>query len=115
MRILSRLQFPIPVQSEAVFEEDLQAMLDLAERSPGYLDVDVTRRRVDEDGQEWVVYLILSEWTDCEAMYAYLNEPSHLELCHAYRPKYQAGRADIRRYQRLRLKREFEYCDEADA
>ena len=111
MRILSRLRFPIPLESTDVFEADLEKMLALARESPGFCDAEVFRKRVEADGQEWVVYLILSEWESYEALYAYLNEPAHLVLCRAYKPKYEAGRAEIRRYQRLRLRPQLEVYD----
>jgi len=95
MRVLSYLRMEIdPVQIEA-YEEDLEEMIRLAQKTPGLLGVESFRARGEPN-----VYLVLSEWEGHEAMRSFLMQDRQMEIIRGYKRGYGEG-LERRRYARL--------------
>jgi heme-degrading monooxygenase HmoA len=95
VRVLSYLQMEIdPGQIEA-YEEDLEEMMRLARKTPGFLGVETFQARGEPN-----VYLVLSEWESHEAMRSFLMRPRHVEIIRGYKRGYGEG-FERRRYARL--------------
>ena len=95
MRVLSYLRMEIdPVQIVA-YDEDLEEMIRLAQKTPGLLGVESFRARNKPN-----VYLVLSEWESHEAMRFFLMQERHMEIIRGYKRGYGEG-FERRRYARL--------------
>ncbi|GEM_PF-3861505 len=82
MAIRSLLKLPIVgYADEAAFLKDIDAMVDLAKKSPGYISCELWRS-LDRDGE--VVYLVESEWETREAMSAMEHHPDHDAVMKGY-------------------------------
>ena len=75
MRVLSYLRMEINPDRIDAYEEDLEEMLRLARKTPGFLGVEVFRARGEPN-----VHLVLSEWESHEAMRSFLMQERHVEM-----------------------------------
>ena len=91
--VLSYLRMTIGPERMAVFEADLATMVALARELPGFRWVEIYQQRGEPH-----TYLVLSEWESPDAMRGWLRHPDHLEVLRNYKPRYQGGRVDRRRY-----------------
>lgn len=95
MRVLSYLRMEIDHDQIEAYEEDLEEMMRLATKMPGFLGVDVFQARGEPN-----VYLVLSEWESHEAMRSFLMLARHVEIIRGYKRGYGEG-FERRRYARL--------------
>ena len=93
--MLSYLRMKIDPDRIDAYEEDLEEMIRLARRMPGFLGVEVVQAR-----GELNVYLVLSEWESHEAMRSFLMRERHVEIIRGYKRGYGEG-FERRRYARL--------------
>jgi heme-degrading monooxygenase HmoA len=95
MRVLSYLRMEIDPDQTDAYEEDLEEMIRMARKTPGFLGVEVFRAHGEPK-----VYLVLSEWESHEAMRSFLMLPRHVEIIRWYKRRYGEG-FERRRYARL--------------
>lgn len=82
MAIKSLLKLPVVgYPSEAAFLQDLNAMMALAKKQPGFINVQVWKSHTDTDP---VVYMVESEWETREDMAAMEHNPEHDEVMSSY-------------------------------
>jgi quinol monooxygenase YgiN len=83
MRVLSYLRMEIDPDQTDAYEEDLEEMIRMARKTPGFLGVEVFRAHGEPK-----VYLVLSEWESHEAMRSFLMLPRHVEIIRWYKRGY---------------------------
>ena len=85
MTILSYLRFSLTREADREdFETDMQAMLDLAQRQPGYRWAEMGPSILDA-----TVYLVVSEWDDVEQVRAWEHEEQHSGVMEKWEPLYR--------------------------
>jgi heme-degrading monooxygenase HmoA len=95
MRVLSYLRMEINSDQIEAYEEDLEEMIRMARKTPGFLGVEVFRGRGEPN-----VYLVLSEWESHKAMRSFLMQERHMEIIRGYKRGYGES-FERRRYARL--------------
>lgn len=75
MRVLSYLRMEIDPDQTSSYEKDLEEMLRMARKMPGFLEANVFQVRGEPS-----TYLVLSEWESHEAMRAFLMQERHVEM-----------------------------------
>jgi heme-degrading monooxygenase HmoA len=85
MAVLSYLKFSlVPGADREDFERDLQAMLGLAQRQPGYQWAEMGPSIADP-----LVYLVVSEWDEVEQVRAWEHEEEHTGVMQKWEPRYR--------------------------
>jgi heme-degrading monooxygenase HmoA len=85
MSVLSYLRFALsPEADRRDFERDLQAMLELAGRQPGFQWAEMAPSLTDP-----AVYIVVSEWDEVERVRAWEHEEEHTGVMEKWEPRYR--------------------------
>jgi heme-degrading monooxygenase HmoA len=85
MAILSYLRFALASDADAeAFERDLDDMLRLGARQPGYRWSEVTKSLFVPG-----VYVVVSQWDDVEQVRAWEHHPDHEDVIHRWEDRYR--------------------------
>jgi heme-degrading monooxygenase HmoA len=85
MSVLSYLRFSLrPEADRPDFERDLQAMLELAGRQPGFQWAEMGPSLTDH-----AVYIVVSEWDEVEQVRAWEHEEEHSGVMEKWEPRYR--------------------------
>jgi heme-degrading monooxygenase HmoA len=83
--ILSYLRFSLTWEADREdFETDMRAMLDLAQRQPGYRWAEMGPSMMDA-----TVYIVISEWDAVEQVRAWEHEEEHSGVMEKWEPLYR--------------------------
>jgi heme-degrading monooxygenase HmoA len=83
--LLSYLRFSLTRDADLPeFEQDMHAMLGLAETQPGFQWAEMGPSMVDDH-----VYIVVSEWDDVEDARAWEHVEEHTGVMHKWEPLYQ--------------------------
>ena len=84
MPILSYLKLSIRDEDTAAFERDLEEMLKLAPRQPGFESQEVYQLRGEPS-----TYLVLSQWESVDHLRAWEHSPKHEEVIRRNEPRFR--------------------------
>ena len=82
MAIKSLLKLPVVgYSSEEAFLTDLDAMLEVAKKQPGFISAQIWKSHTDDDP---IVYMVESEWESKAHMALMEHNPNHQKVMDAY-------------------------------